>query len=273
MDSFDHNITSDTSSEMDSDLALKSFAEYSSDDSSDAVVVDVEFLNPISQIVGEVLIHKAKYNTSYASASNFANMLNNMPGAKLQIPMSKKELKDEVTMKFMFVHYVFCKSCDVLIKVREKCYMCNQETAKTKDNYFIYIPIKQQVELVLKNNLGKILDHLNQDQSGDDFNDFLSGNIYKREKAKKFDHILLPLTLNLDGAKIFRSSTSTLWPIQLFQNYLPPHIRFLSRNVLLVGLYCGKKKPNISTIMLPLVQEMNSIQSELIQIWHIWAHQ
>lgn len=116
----------------------------------------------------------------------------------------------------------------------------------------------------------EIYNHLNQNvQIDDEIRDYFSGDVYRSEKIKSGKNTILPLTINLDGAKIFSSSTSTLWPIQLVQNYLPPKIRFLTKNILLVGLYCGKKKPHISTIMLPLASELNFIQKKGIAIWHI----
>lgn len=237
MDVSDHNLSADTSSEIENELALRSFTEYSSDEISETWL-QKEISNPMQNIINNVFLHRAQFNTSYAAASAFAKALNEMPGSQLNIPTSKERLKSAVSIKFLYEHYVFCNSCEALMKLGEKCNFCKQKTEKTKDNYFIYIPIKQQIEFMLNKYLKDILKHLNQKHSNEEISDVLSGEIYKKEKAVLCNETLLPLTVNLDGAKIFASST---WPVQLTQNYLPPHIRFRAENVLVVGLYCGKK--------------------------------
>lgn len=145
------------------------------------------------------------------------------------------------------------------------CEICYRKTRKGKDNYFIYIPLEQQIKCMLKKHLPQILDYLNQDECQKAIHDFFDGNIYKREKMKS-SSILLPFTINLDGAQIFSSSAS-LWPIQLLQNYLPPNIRFKPENIIIVGLYCSRKKPYMPTILLPLALEINALQTKGIHIF------
>lgn len=258
-----------SSSEIERSDVYRSFAEYSSDEiSAEISFSGVKYSNPRDDMICQVLTHRAKHNTSYAAASSFAETLNSVPGAKLKIPTRKDDLKNEVKLLYEFEQYIFCSSCNLLCKVDTDCSTCNRRTKKTKDNYFIFIPVKQQIVATLRKYAGIIFEFLSQERNGDVLFDVFDGNIYIEEKAKCSEYILLPLTLNLDGGKIFSSSKSTLWPIQLVQNYLPPNMRFDHKHIILAGLYCGKTKPDISTIMVPLALEMNSIDKKGISIWH-----
>lgn len=265
MDSNDQSTAAETSSEIDMSLLMRSFSEYSSEDSD--IILESETVNHFCELTNKVMIHRATYNTSYAAAVGFAETLNSVPGSKVKIGTSTVQLMRETTKLFNYEYYVFCDQCNILVKVNTKCSICEKITKKRKDNYFIYIPIEQQVKHSLKNNLQNVLDFLKQERKEGEICDFLDGEMFKSAQTKSSD-TLLPLTLNLDGAKIFRSSATTLWPIQLIQNYLPPNKRFHSKNILLVGLYCGQKKPHIPTIMLPFAQDLDRLQKNRISVWH-----
>lgn len=256
-------------SNVSSEIEMKSFSEYNTDDTSINDSSEEKCTNPIDELVQNVLYHRAKQNLSYDAASNVAQLLNSMPGSLLSVPEHRTRLRREAKrmQAYEYKHYVFCQSCDILIQLGEKCNLCNRITKKSKDNYFIYIPIKPQIKAMLDNHLAKILNHFNETRSEDDICDVIDSKIFKEAKMKNPGNVILPLTLNIDGAKIFTSSKSSLWPIQLLQNYLPPNMRFQSKNVLLAGLYCGKNKPNVSTIMAPLAIEMNE-PKQCISIWY-----
>lgn len=115
---------------------------------------------------------------------------------------------------YEYKYYVFCQSCTILIKLGEKCSLCEMITKKTKDNYFIYIPIKPQIKAMLDKHLPQILHHLNETRNENDYCDVLDGKIFKEANKKNPGIVILPLTVNIDGAKIFTSSKASLWPIQ-----------------------------------------------------------
>lgn len=58
--------------------------------------------------------------------------------------------------------------------------------------------------------------------------------------------------MNVDGAQIYKSAKSTFLPILVKKNYLSPNMRFKINNMLIVGLYYGKRKPDIEKILFPL---------------------
>lgn len=248
---------------------MRSFEEY--DD--DSLVVHekkqvAKISNPATQMINNVLLDRAKFNQSFAAASSHCASINSVPGAKVKIPTDKNQLMREVKMKYVYDIYIFCDVCKLLFKEDEVCKQCSKSTKKRKDNYFIAIPIKQQILRMLDKNLQIIIKHVTQERQHDEFRDVFDSNIYKKIFEKCKDVILLPFTINLDGAKIFNSSKSSLWPIQLVQHCLPANMRFLRENILIAGLYCGPQKPDIPVIMSILAEEIQTLQQNGIYLWH-----
>lgn len=258
----------DTSDDLAS-LFMKSFEEY--DD--DSIIIHEHELqpkvtNPIAQITNQILLDRANFNKSYAAASAHSKSINTVPGAQIRIPTEKNKMKREATLKYQYETYIFCDFCDILFKKGESCENCGKVTKKRKNNYFIYIPILQQIKHMLNKYLDLILQHIGKERNEQVISDVFDSKIFKDARAKSGDQILLPLSINLDGAKIFNSSKSTLWPISIVQHYLPANIRFLRENILTVGLFCGQTKPNVSVILASFAEEMRVLRKNGIFIMH-----
>lgn len=239
------------------------FSEYSDDSSEilDTSNIAEKSTNPYNILINKILQHRATNNTSYKAACEFARTLNLMPGSQIEVPTSKKTLKKEVQLKYSFLRYIVCKKCNCLVQESEKlCPICGFISKKSKNNYFIYIPLVQQIKSSIRKYAKEIVEFRNNSKSGDYICDYFDGSVYKTVKEKIGSNDILPLTLNVDGGKIFSSSCASLWPIQLLQLYLPPHIRYRDENILVVGLYCGLEKPDLPSIISPLVKEFNSQQ-------------
>lgn len=54
----------------------------------------------------------------------------------------------------------------------------------------------------------------------------------------------LSLTANVDGAPVFKSSSSSMWPVYYVVNNLPLNRR--RKQIVLHGLWCGAGKPNMT---------------------------
>ncbi|XP_043484007.1 uncharacterized protein LOC122512314 [Leptopilina heterotoma] len=72
-------------------------------------------------------------------------------------------------------------------------------------------------------------------------------------------------TLWVDGVSLAKSSNASVTPILLQINELPPHAR--NKHVLLAGIYVGKKKPNVTSLLLPIVKQLRHLEEEGIK-WH-----
>lgn len=120
--------------------------------------------------------------------------------------------------------------------------MFDENRSINNGNYFIYIPLQQQIVRLLSNN--KVFPYLtnrNLDTilGSNTVNDVTTSELYKELIVK---HGLNPndvsLTWNTDGIPIFHSSNFSVWPLQAFVNELPPHLR--NKNILALALVWSK---------------------------------
>ena len=146
-----------------------------------------------------------------------------------------------------------CNSCEELFDENESI---------RNGNYFIYIPLQQQIVRLLSNH--KVFPyltnrHLDVILSSKTVNDVTTSALYK-ELIVKHGHNPndVSLTWNTDGIPIFKSSNFSIWPLQAFVNELPPHLR--GKNILLVGLWFGQK-PVMNTFLKPFVEECRKLES------------
>lgn len=259
---------------MDCDLSsemLRSFGEYSSLDSSlnECVLYEESenrSKNPVTAAINKLLQFQANHATSDAAVVQMARIQNEIPGSQIVIPLSKQNMERRAHQKYSFDCYVFCDKCEEATKYREKCAQCDFMTRKTRDNYFIYIPVKQQLLLMLHKNLQTILNYLEKETKSGMIGDIYDGKVFKETKLRHPDTIILPLTFNLDGASVSNSSKLSMWPILLYQNYLPPKMRFMKDNILLAGVICSTKKPDLSKFILPFIIEMNQLYNDQISL-------
>lgn len=137
------------------------------------------------------------------------------------------------------------------------------------------LPVEQQIVKSVKENWSSIQNFaIDRDTEKTMISDVYDGEILRKilEKYRDSDVNILSLTINVDGANKFKSNMKSVWPIQLVQNYLPPSIRFLPQNVIVNGLqYVSSKDDdtddmNFREFLLPLVSELNSLNTENIQI-------
>lgn len=269
MDNFNSTSFDDSKLNL-SSKCLRSFQEYDVESDDDIIIFDEmktnECTNPISNMMNDLLVDRAKYNKSYAACIDTSKQLNSVPGAKVQYPVLKQQIKREANLKYVYVRYIFSASCKILCEEGNACEICKQIPKKTKSNYLVYIPLEQQLKNTLDKYLNEILNYMNEPRVPGVIRDIYDSEIYKRINTDDDQHIL-PFTINMDGAKIFNSSKTTLWPIQVTQGFLPPNIRFLRENILVIALYCGEEKPDMSTIMIPFAKEMKKLQKNGIFLW------
>ncbi len=74
------------------------------------------------------------------------------------------------------------------------------------------------------------------------------------------------LLLNTDGVPIFKSSKTSIWPVYLAITSLPPHIRMNCDYLLLAGIWSGPIKPNMTTLLSPVIQSCRQLESKGISI-------
>ena len=138
----------------------------------------------------------------------------------------------------------------------------NEDDNVKNGNYFIYIPLLQQIRTLLSNT--KLFSYLTDQNlefslTSNTVKDVATSALYKELIAK---HGLgqndMALTWNSDGTPIFNSSNFSVWPLQAFVNELPPHLR--AKNVLLLGLWFGKKRV-MNVFLQPFVKECRELET------------
>lgn len=215
-------------------------------------------LNPVDKKTIELLHHQITNKLTLKNTADVAKLMNGMPGAQFFIPDTKRGLKKH-TQKSLCEYVVFCQ-CNNLVKNGEICQKCNtvaEKNSKT-NNFMVYFPLLPQIKSVLAKKFSEIIKHLRRKHFDGVISDVDDGIAFKRISVEHPDAEILSLTLNADGATIYRSSKGSLWLTQVYQNFLPPEMRFCSENILLVSMYFGVKKPNPFDLVSFLAKELSS---------------
>lgn len=175
-----------------------------------------------------------------------------------------------------FFFFVKCGKCSKSIKIlstekKVKCSNCDFLLQTTETNFFVIIPVEQQIIQSAQKNWEEISKFDSSERNTESYTDAHDGSILRNilNFSDYSDLNILSLCLNVDGANKFKSNSLSLWPIQLIQNYLPPHIRFLPQNIIMNGLFYhknGDNELNFHEYMRPLIDELNELRDRPILI-------
>ncbi|CAN8002669.1 unnamed protein product [Ixodes pacificus] len=209
---------------------------------------------------------------SWTQVDGILKLINTLFGATI-VPdskyMSRKLWRQKMsTIKF---HY-YCHICFSYLGIRpsnnlpeEKSY--EPRTLIAKGHFFLTFDIKRQLHSMfsaLAEPLCHTLKRTFSDASGI-YTDIFDGRLYqsiRRQMEMAWSDVTV--TLNTDGSPVFKSSKSSVWPIQVILNELPIHLRF--RNVIVGGLWFAKMHPPAHLFMRTFVEEFAKIGSI------IWRH-
>lgn len=162
------------------------------------------------------------------------------------------------------MYFLFCKLCDELVGEGQQC-ECGEVTKKNskKNNFLVYFPLLPQIHNVLRENFEMIMEYLQRERASDSLSDIDDGKLYKKlYETNKVDEFLT-LTMNIDGASIFKSVSGSMWPVQFYLNFLPPAIRYLAKNIIVTTIFYGNHKPDISKLIFPLAKELDNNQHQI----------
>lgn len=155
------------------------------------------------------------------------------------------------SLKGRMIHrHLFCAVCNAYIgKPQEdlKCPSCSESIRNdlTQGNFFTTVDLKEQIAILLQNKTTakSLLVALKRERVDGTMTDIVDGTLYQKEAAAG-SWSDLTLTMNTDGARVFNSSKSSLWPLQCVVNELPIALRW--SNVLLCGLWFGPGHPDMT---------------------------
>lgn len=122
------------------------------------------------------------------------------------------------------------------------------------------MPIQQQIIKLIDDHYDTIVEfHENNKINCSDYiTDVCSGKICKEILENCPDNTIpLPMVINTDGVKIFNVGNNSSWPVLMYQNGLPPSLRFLMENILVIALFNGpSSEMDIHNIMQPICEEL-----------------
>lgn len=116
------------------------------------------------------------------------------------------------------------------------------------------LPHGPQIQFLFENN-PCIQGHLKyredrKKSKANNFEDILDGAKYKAlsqpgqvlSSTKNFSY-----SFNTDGAQVFKSAKTSVWPIHAMINELTPNVR--QKHMFLAGLWYGKRKPDMNLFL------------------------
>lgn len=98
------------------------------------------------------------------------------------------------------------------------------------------------------------------------YSDICCGDVYQRKPGKNDPQQLISLVYHIDGAPAVKSKSVNLWPIQCFVVELPPELRYCFSNILVCGISCGPKKPDLCIFQNKFVEEIEEIQGGQVNV-------
>jgi hypothetical protein len=170
--------------------------------------------------------------------------------------------------KYDYFLNIWCCKCKIYKSFKHEnkkkyCDGCLSELKPKETNYFVHIPLKQQLMDLVTQNYEEIMKYnekMIETNNNANISDIHNCSVYLKNLANSPNKIPLSLVVNIDGVKVFNFGADSLWPVQLYLNFLPPRIRYLKNNILLIGLYYGSSANlDIHSLMLPICQEMNDL--------------
>lgn len=254
-----------SSFEISSETLDKSFSEYqnaSNENIEDCARLTVsacsisEIKNPVKKKINELAQLQIQKKMSTSAITNIIPIINDVPGSSITIPNNKRFIASRTEKLLEPQFYVECFTCKEVKLFPGQC--CKKDLKKEQYEYFAYLPVETQIKSCLINHFEEIIEYVHRERS-DALTDIDDGQVQKEICENHPEQIVLSFTLNIDGGVLAQKSTRSLWPIQLYQNYLPPSKRFAPENVIVAGLFYGQNKPNPFELLFPLLSEFRHL--------------
>lgn len=237
----------------------------SSEDSSNDKEIDKESCQENSDHVNNTTKNLFKlfirHKWTITSLVETASLINSIPGTSL--PTTKYLLiKDllNISSKKVYKYYECCKiyhKCELSERKRPNCSECN--TKVKKDAFFVYINLEEQIYEIINKYFDEIIQYNEDVKKKVNITDIYNANYLKNLLQDQPN--IWALQLNTDGVAIIKSSSSSMWPILLTCNFLPPQLRFKDENIIVAALFFSKRKPDFTEFFRPLAEEFTNLSS------------
>lgn len=249
---------------MDSDCLGDESSSYSfssTDSDLSSSMSDIYIEHPLKTSISDIMNHKRRFHTSFKELEHFSKTLNKQH-SKVKVPTKATNLKSQCEKRYKYETFVFCDTCGDPCRLGF-CSKCDKETLKRDNNYIIYIPLKQQILATLKKYSREIIEYLSSPTQNDFVTDINDAAIMTEMKKEFVGSEILSFTINVDGAQLFKNTNKSLWPVQLYQNYLPPLLRYQLENIIVSTLSIGKPE-DMTQLLFLLAIEVNNLSTQKI---------
>ncbi len=165
-----------------------------------------------------------------------------------------------------YVRHFYCHHCSTYIGTKEcglgQCMLCqlafDVNFSLKNGSYFLAASLSTQIKEILEKPKIKISGHakipgyISDIQCGREYRKFKdSGEIAEDD---------ISLLWNCDGIPVFKSSKCQIWPIQCQIIEWQPADQ--KKNICVPCLWFGESKPNIQTLLIPFVKELQELQTQ-----------
>lgn len=243
---------------LESDLIKRCIEEFGNETLPNSTMTKV---SAVAMLMSFVSTH----NLSWSALDDLVKLVNGCLGTTNAIPGSKylfRKLWAPRTAQ-LSKRYYYCATVDcagLLERERDNAFICTKcraictsDQTLRSDNFFTLLDMKEQVNHAIRSNTKGLAENLERIEKmrtlgSTAVRDTTSGTVYtnlrKNGTLKPGD---LTLTVSTDGSPVFKSSQSSIWPIQFVVNEIPPETRL--GHAILAGLWFGKKHPNMDIFM------------------------
>lgn len=217
--------------------------------------------------IAAVMSFAVSHGLTWTAMGDLAKLINFLLGTNA-LPQSKylfrklwsRDVRDVVQRHF------YCEPCKcVMIKhdSTAECGRCHivrgTQVLKDEGCFFIILNLATQLGITIDRTKADLHESLQKLQEPSlTISDITRGSCYTKLKEEQNLHPDdITLTLNTDGSPVWKSSKTSVWPLQFIINELPPHLRF--RHPVLAGLWFGRKHPDMQLFLNEFVTEVNSM--------------
>lgn len=126
----------------------------------------------------------------------------------------------------------------------ESC-VYSKRTLKTNETVeLVHLDIRTQLKSVINRNINFLL----KNEPYTPTCDISNGSFYRANKSNSIRNTIT-LVLHTDGAPLIRTTKQSIWPLFASIVEIPPPVREYQKNILLLGLWSSKTKPDVNVFL------------------------
>jgi hypothetical protein len=205
-------------------------AEVAEESTTESKTITVEI--NLDHLMNCVMRHFVEHKSKWQEIESILRIFNDVAKKKI-VGSSKHTFMKHFEKKMTYFFYVICTntSCQAINKIKAgsgiKKFTCKDKKCSTISNVadakvaFVCFELESQLREILE----RYKDVLILPEKPSNMEDFPIADVWDsklhREILSKTKLPFISLTLNTDGVQVFKSNTTSLWPIILSVNNLP----------------------------------------------------